>query len=236
LLKYLEKFIYKNSDVILGQSQETLNHIKNFVDKPFFLYRNLPKIPEVNQELEKEQKTGVKLIVYAGLLGFAQGILEICKNVDFENIRCEFHIYGRGMQEEDIKNFISNSDKPIYFHGAFLKSEANTILSKYDAALVPLATHIKGAMPSKIYELIQLEVPILFSGKGDGATLIIEEEIGLVSKPGDWKSINSMLDSFSKMSEQEINKWINNQRSLHRDRFNYNTQFEKLNTFLKKHC
>tara|TARA_R110002051_G_scaffold317941_1_gene399659 strand:- start:1907 stop:3106 length:1200 start_codon:yes stop_codon:yes gene_type:complete len=234
LLTRIEKFIYRNSIAIIGQSDEIVSHIKDFVERPTFLYRNLPEDLSENIVLGKTMENDKKRIVYAGLLGYAQGILEICKNVDFDSYDFEFHIYGRGMQEEGIKEYISSNSKSIHFHGAFAKREAKGILTKYDAALVPLSTHIKGAFPSKIYELIQLEVPILFSGEGDGAELIKEENIGLSSTPGDWTSINKMLKYYSEMTNDEIDVWKINQRKLQKNKFNYQKQFENLGFFLNQ--
>ncbi|MCK0137250.1 glycosyltransferase family 4 protein [Arenibacter sp. S6351L] len=234
LLTSIEKFIYRNSVAIIGQSDEILSHIKHFVVRPIFLYKNLPQDLSENFVLDKTMENNKKRIVYAGLLGYAQGILEICKNVNFEAYGFEFHIYGRGMQEEGIKQYIKYNSKSIYFHGEFEKKEAHSILTKYDAALVPLSTHIKGAFPSKIYELIQLEVPILFSGEGDGAELIKEENIGLSSIPGDWTSVNTMLKYFSRMTKDEVDVWKTNQRKLQKNKFNYHKQFESLEIFLNQ--
>ena len=41
-------------------------------------------------------------IIYAGLLGIAQDVLAICKNVDFEALNTELHIYGDGNQKNEI--------------------------------------------------------------------------------------------------------------------------------------
>ena len=48
---------------------------------------------------------GEKLkIVYAGLLGIAQGINKLCEELNYNNI--EFHIYGAGAEKEKIQSFI----------------------------------------------------------------------------------------------------------------------------------
>ena len=129
---------------------------------------------------------------------FEQGVLEIAKEIDFESLGMEFHIYGKGMEEKEIELFCNSNVTPIYFHGVFQPSEAYEILSKYDAAIVTLKNRIYGAVPSKMFELIQYEVPILYSGGGEGNEIIEKYQLGLTCKPGNYKSMNSMFNAFRK--------------------------------------
>ncbi len=96
LLLKMERFCYRNSDLIVGQSEEILHHISNFEKEiPLFLYRNIPNfsIPKIRESNSTEE---IK-IVYAGLLGMAQGIFGICQRICFpENV--SFHIYGAGQK------------------------------------------------------------------------------------------------------------------------------------------
>src|SRR5690606_10702430 len=81
LLK-MERFCYRNADLIVGQSEEILQHISKFEkEKPTFLYRNIPNfdVPLIKEKTKTEE---IK-IVYAGLLGIAQGIYEICHRITF---------------------------------------------------------------------------------------------------------------------------------------------------------
>ena len=40
-------------------------------------------------------------IIYAGLLGHAQNILQTCMNINFKNLDLVFHIYGEGSQKRN---------------------------------------------------------------------------------------------------------------------------------------
>lgn len=94
----MERFCYRNADLIVGQSEEILQHISNFeTAKSSFLYRNIPdfSIPEI---ASKNSSTEIK-IVYAGLLGMAQGLFQLCNQLSFpENV--SLHIYGAGPEDE----------------------------------------------------------------------------------------------------------------------------------------
>ena len=232
LLYFLEKFIYRNADQITGQSDEIIAHINSFTECPKMTYRNLPRhVTPPEQPYAVTPDT--KKLVYAGLLGAAQGILSICQNTDFRALNCELHIYGKGMEEEQIVAFLKeNPERGIRFWGAFAPDQVNEILSPYDAALVPLATRIYGAVPSKLFELVHLHLPVLFSGGGEGATIVEKEEIGLVAEPGDMESFNDMVRQFSELGDTELLKMSDRQKVLSQTSLNYYSQFKKLKEFI----
>lgn len=68
-------------------------HVKTIVPKTeSLLYRNFPDFEPPKIEASNKMNSSKIKIVYAGLLGVAQGVLKLCENLDFSNI--EFHIYG----------------------------------------------------------------------------------------------------------------------------------------------
>ena len=130
---YIEKFIYRNADGILGQSNEILKHISQFDSpKDKFLYRNLQRYEIINSN-KKRNKT-IQRIVYAGLLGVAQNILGIIENIDFKSIGAEFHLYGGGNQTSMIEEYLKNHNNNVFYHGYVSKSEIANELAKYDAS------------------------------------------------------------------------------------------------------
>ena len=94
MLQKIERFNYKKANLILGQSQEILTHVKTIVsNKETLLLRNYPDFePPKIESKNVGNPTKIKL-VYAGLLGVAQGVLKLCENLDYSNI--EFHIQVR---------------------------------------------------------------------------------------------------------------------------------------------
>ena len=45
----MERLCYRNADLIVGQSEEILEHISNFEKETYFLYRNIPTLMSFNQ-------------------------------------------------------------------------------------------------------------------------------------------------------------------------------------------
>ena len=232
MLKKIEAFNYKNSTAIAGQSNEILQHIKDMGFKqPTFLYRNLqPTTP--NSKIQKHKEFS---IVYAGLLGVAQGVFEILKHVNFDAIGVKFHIYGDGAEKEDIVAYIkSNNIKNVSYKGMVTKKELTSILPKYHFALVPLTTHIKGAVPSKIFELALSCVPIVFMGSGEPSVLIKENGLGYTVAPKAYTALNDLLKRVSEMENLEYNKLLNNCETASIKQFNFENQIKDFNTFLEK--
>lgn len=232
LLCRMESYIYKNSDVISGQSQEIIDHIRGFTLRPSFVYRNIPKN---GSGFETNLPSRVpKKVVYAGLLGFAQGIYKICSEIDFNSLGLEFHIYGNGMEREEIEAFIDeNQERGVFYQGTFKKEEAANVLRGYDAALVPLTVRINGAVPSKIFELTNLGVPVLFAGGGEGASIVEGMGLGMTCAPGDVRAIEKMLIDFDNLSEMEYSLIKKRLLNASENSFNYKEQFTSFLNFME---
>lgn len=230
-LEKIELYNYRHSDLIMGQSNEILHHVKSKCGKPLFLYRNIA--PEEHRAEIIKFKNGIK-IIYAGLLGVAQGVFEICRNVNFKKLGVEFHIYGGGHEESMIKEYIEqNTESNIFYHGSVSKAELHKILPQYHASIVPLANRIYGAVPSKIYELISLNVPILFCGGGEGSDIVKDNRVGFISEPGDFKQLSSNISKFVDMDEQTYKQLMDNCTAMTSDQLNFQYQIEQLNNRLK---
>jgi glycosyltransferase involved in cell wall biosynthesis len=193
------------------------------------VYRNVPKFKEYTP---KEKNKNIIKIVYAGLLGYAQGILNICKELNFKELGAELHIYGSGMEEEEIIKITKNEDKNIYFHGVKTASEIKEEIRKFDIGLVPLKNKIHGAFPSKIFELTQLGVPILYVGGGEAAKIIENEEIGFYCEPEDYANLKSIIINFREMKPIEYNRISLNGLFLHKNKFKLEYQLNLLSDFI----
>lgn len=227
----LERFNYKNADAILGQSNVILEHIASFPSsRKYFLYRNLQKY-QISMDNSKHRNGKLK-IVYAGLLGVAQDLLGIIKNVDFESLGAELHLYGGGNQTEEIQSFIKNS-KSIFYHGYVSKAEVALRLIENDVALIPLAVSIHGAVPSKIFDTVPTGLPILFCGGGEGAEIVKQFKIGLVSQSGDYESLQKNIELFATMSDKDYSFFSERCLKTAQLEFDFDRQMEKAYKFLR---
>lgn len=231
LLEGLERFIYKRSDGILGQSQEIVDYINSRGFKNTFLFRNGVDFERFREIPSHERGNAQRRIVYAGLLGFAQGILNICQTIDFGKLGLEFHIYGAGTEKEQIINFIQNNpERGIFFKGVVTREDIPDMLKQHDGALIPLTKMIYGAVPSKIYEAMAAELPVIFSGEGEGARIIADNQLGWVNKPGDIQQLHENLKVFAKADLTQIKA---NGRRLAETTFNRPNQVKSLFDYLE---
>lgn len=198
MLERIERFNYRKADLVLGQSDEILTHIKKiYPHKATFLYRNFPDFPPPKAcDISKSSSSKIKL-VYAGLLGIAQGILQLCQRLKYDAI--EFHIYGAGAEQEMIKKYISaHPELPIVYHGEVTRTFLHQQLLNYDLGIIPLRSRIYGSVPSKIFEYAALGLPMLYYGGGEGETLVLKHHLGWVARAGDYTQLNEMLSSLTK--------------------------------------
>ncbi|WP_418510461.1 glycosyltransferase family 4 protein [Corallibacter sp.] len=207
LLERIERFNYKKADLVLGQSEEILAHITSiFPEKNTFLYRNFPDF-DPPKLVEKPTNHGKIKMVYAGLLGIAQGIYKLCTELDYSNI--QFHVYGAGAEKESIENLIAtNPELDIVYHGEIARSELHQALLQYDLTIIPLLNRIYGSVPSKIFEYGKLGLPMLYFGGGEGETVIENHKLGWVVPSSDYKALNLQL---SKIAITELNHCFKNQ-------------------------
>ncbi len=202
---FMERFIYKKATLILGQSNEILMHIGSYYpDKKTFLYRNFPDHQISEIALKTEENGPIKLF-YAGLLGVAQGVFELCQNIDLEGKNIELHLFGDGTEKSQIEEFIKQQTQPkIFFHGMLDRNALHEKLNSFDIAIVPLKTRIYGSVPSKIFEYGSLGFPILYFGGGEGENIIRENNLGWVAEVGNYAALNEKLFEISKLSKSEL--------------------------------
>lgn len=226
---FFERFIYKKSTLIFGQSEEIISHIHSVLpNKKCFLYRNYPDHFIENMDFETDPNAPVKLF-YAGLLGVAQGVFELIQQLNFENLNIELHIFGDGAEKKQIELFLAeNPNKKIFFYGMLERNALHEALKRFDIALVPLKTRIYGSVPSKIFEYSALGFPILYFGGGEGEMIIKQNNLGWVAPVGDFESLNAALFEIDKKGKTEIQlmkKVIFEHAKIH---FNLNKQMKML--------
>jgi glycosyltransferase involved in cell wall biosynthesis len=232
LFSGIENIMYRLSDAMIGQSNETCSYLKQKSDKPILLYRNLTKL-NFNQIVNEQGLNSKKKIVYAGLLGFAQGVFNICKNIDFKSLDIEFHIFGDGIEKSLIENFIQqNSECNIFLHQTITKDEMQKKLLSYDATIIPLTKNIYGAFPSKITMAMAAGLPIFFSGDGEGFKIVDEFNLGYVSEAGNLNTLEKNIIEFSRLNHQQINLMKLNIMNVVEKDFNYVDQQSKLCKFI----
>ena len=202
---FMERFIYQKASILLGQSQEILDHVHSiFPNKQGYLYRNYPDHVEKQCELQTSAEPTIK-VFYAGLLGVAQGVYELCRQLDLVGTRIELHIFGDGAEKKEIEAYLQNHpQQPIFFHGMMDRKALHEMLKTFDIAIVPLTTRIYGSVPSKIFEYGSLGFPILYFGGGEGENIVTNHELGWVVPVGDFSAMQHQLLEINALDKSEL--------------------------------
>lgn len=229
LLEKIERFNYRYSNLVLGQSKEILSHVKSlFPQKKTFLYRNFPDFETTLPEYKINSNQKFKM-VYAGLLGVAQGIYKLCKNLDYNRI--QFHIYGSGAEKLAIEHLIKNNPKlDIIYHGEVSRKELHTVLNKYDFTIIPLLNRIYGSVPSKIFEYARLGMPIMYFGGGEGEGIILKHALGWVAQSSNYEDLNEKISQLDITKLELKNRVAIRKEAL--DNFDFNNQLNQFITLI----
>lgn len=193
----LEEFLYKKSVLITGQTQGIVENIKtrfpkkniywlpNGVDLNFYN----PDLTQSNWRLENGFDKDDLLLLYAGIIGHAQG-LEIILNAankTKEQQRIKYLILGSGPEKDKLLKLKEELRlENVFFLDLIPKSEMPFIVKAVDVALVPLKKLdlFLGAIPSKIFENSAMKKPLLLGVDGEAKELFIDKgNAGLFFEP-----------------------------------------------------
>lgn len=184
----LEEFLYRKSELITGQTQGICTNIQNrFPKKQVYwlpngvdieFYQSGKKYNDKRLELGLQKADFV--CMYAGIIGHAQGletILQAAHQLQ-EYPKIKFVILGSGPEKEKLlilKESMQLSN--VVFHDAVTKDQMPAYVQSSDIAIIPLKKIelFQGAIPSKIFENLAMQKPILLGVEGEAKKLFIDD-------------------------------------------------------------
>ncbi len=221
LLCKMELFCYRNSNLILGQSKEILSHIdKKEVSSALLLYRNFPDF-KPQKPIDKPIVEDIK-IVYAGLTGVAQGLYKVCSSINLPK-HISIHIYGTGSDADQLKSLAKEN---VFYQGEIKREELHKKIQEYHLGFVPLTNRIYGSVPSKIFELSRLGIPILYVAGGEGENIVSENQLGWVIPVNDLDKLQNFIDT---LTAEKMTMFSRQQVQLNAvNQFDFSSQFQQL--------
>jgi glycosyltransferase involved in cell wall biosynthesis len=128
------------------------------------------------------------VFIFAGLMGHAQGldqILDIAASMPADQPG-RFVLVGEGPERQHLEERIAREKIPrVKLVPAQKRERVPALLAAADVALVSLGMSIPGAVPSKIYEAMAAQLPILLIADGEPARRIEQAGCGIAVNPGD---------------------------------------------------
>ena len=193
----LEKKLYHKSILVTGQTQGICKNInQRFPNvKTFWLpngvdvsYYN-PSTVSGNWRIANGFNQDDILFLYAGIIGIAQGLEIILTAAEFliSNPSIKFIFVGSGPEKEKLISI--KSDKKlsnVYFFDAVSKLHMPQIVQASDVSIIPLRKLdlFLGAIPSKIFENLAMEKPVILAVDGEARELFVTQgKCALFSEP-----------------------------------------------------
>jgi glycosyltransferase involved in cell wall biosynthesis len=231
-LEFLEKYIYKHASLIVsvtdsyipiieakGINKKKIKKISNGVD--ISLFKPLEKDQSLINTLELNNKF---IVSYFGTLGLSHSIITILKTAELliNSKDIMFFIIGDGAEKDDlIKYAKSKNINNVKFKKFVEKKELNKYYSISDVMLVPLRNIplFKHVIPSKIFEIMAMELPLILSVEGEAKEIIRRANSGLLVKPEDPISLKEAI-MYLKNNEKQRKKLGSNGRIFVENEFN----------------
>jgi glycosyltransferase involved in cell wall biosynthesis len=166
-------------------SQKNLYWLPNGVDPEWFNPEKYSDQWRYENGFKKEDL----LLLYAGILGHAQGLEVIIKAASRLNHLPHIHwiLVGDGPVKEELTQLSSKlNTRNVHFMGNQPRHFMPMIVKACDATVVPLKKLplFEGAIPSKIFENLAMEVPVVLGVEGEARELFIRQgQAGLAFEP-----------------------------------------------------
>ena len=193
----LEAKLYHKSVLVTGQTQgicKSINErfpkvktywLPNGVDASYYN----PLTVTGNWRKENGFHDNDILFLYAGIIGLAQGleiILSAAEKVK-ENSNIKFILLGSGPEKEKLQSIQKHKQLTnVYFFDAVSKTQMPQIVQASDVSIIPLRKLdlFLGAIPSKIFENLAMEKPVILAVDGEARELFVNQgKCALYSEP-----------------------------------------------------
>jgi glycosyltransferase involved in cell wall biosynthesis len=193
----LEARLYKKSVLVTGQTQGICKSIKTrFPGKDVYWLPNGvdigfydPATMRSNWRVENGFTENDFVVMYAGIIGIAQGLeilLQAAEKLQ-NDTNVKIVLMGSGPEKEKLLAMKQNLGlKNVFFFDVLPKEKMPQAVAACDAAVIPLRKLdlFKGAIPSKIFENLAMQKPVLLGVEGEAKELFIDEgRCGLFFEP-----------------------------------------------------
>jgi glycosyltransferase involved in cell wall biosynthesis len=207
--KVLEEFIYRNSDLITGQTRGIVQNIQSRMPgKPVALITNgmeVRALPRHTASLAEKRRTfGWQesfLVGYAGIHGLAQGLETILEAAEILRSHRDitFVLFGDGPDKDKLLALAGQRGLTnLKFYPPQPREKILEIIRCFDVALVPLRglELYRGALPSKLFEAMGCGVPLVASVAGEAQALVNQAGGGICVPPENAQAIAEAILRF----------------------------------------
>jgi len=218
-LEYAEKRMYESASHIVtvgegykqriikkGISPEKISVVMNGVDLKHF--HPIMDTKSIREEFRSKDKF---VCAYFGTVGMAHGLEVILKAAHDGCGRVsndiKFWIVGDGARRQELENEAKrlNLDNVI-FTGIIPKEKMPIVIAASDVCLVHLlgTDLFQSVIPSKIFEFMAMNLPIIMGVRGPAQDLVIDAGAGIAMIPDDPESLLKCIDYIKKQGKDSF--------------------------------
>jgi colanic acid biosynthesis glycosyl transferase WcaI len=186
-----------------GVPADRIDVISNGVDLDFYRPEAAPPLPL--PELQR-RTPGEFLVGYLGNFGAGQEIrtvVDAAKQLDGAGSQVRFVLVGDGTKMPEVETHASEAGiSNLTIHPPIAKESTRDFYNACDLCLVPLAPVpiFSETVPSKIFEVMACERPVLASVAGEAARIVEGSGGGMVTPPGDAAALAGAIRRFFEMT------------------------------------
>lgn len=239
----LEAWLYRGAGALSGQSREIVSHIERVHPRARVIeVTNGVEMERFGRHLaDREAKEWLgpaegPVFLYAGLLGHAQGlerILDVIRGLP-PTTPGRLVLMGDGPLRESLAERLARGQDPrVTLRPAVPRERVPAVLAAADVALIPLATRLPGAVPSKVYEAMATGLPILLVADGEPRDRVVEAACGLAVSPGDPRAF---VRAFERLTIDRDFRDVLGQRGIRaaRERYSRESTVARLGQLLRE--
>jgi colanic acid biosynthesis glycosyl transferase WcaI len=227
---WLEEICYRKAQRVVVTAQEMVDHLveRGFRRNKTVVIRNGSNTDlfrfdakarqQYRQVLEIDDKF---VIVYAGLLGIAQGlhaVIDAARLLMSQEPQIHFLLIGSGPEKESLQQYASEMKLTnLTFLSAQPRESIPAYLSAGDVALIPLTRkRLLGALPSKMFDAMACQRPIILSAEGEAKQILDRAEAGLFAEPENASTIAAAILQLKEAPELCVQMGINGRLMVER--------------------
>jgi len=244
IIKKIVKFIYLKTDIILAQS----NSFKKIIQK------ELPKdqkykvflFPSWADDIKKIQKKPYSKkkylsILYVGNIGHAQNLenLVLATELVKSKINIKWTIIGDGRKKEHFVSLVNKHSLQKYFSILPFRNYKYLYKNFYSCDCCYLSLQkgkiLNSTIPAKLQTYMNLGKPILASIAGEGKSIIVKANCGLVSPPNNHIHLAKNITNLAKMSNAKLQQLGRNSKLFYKNNFNQKKILNSLDEVIKNY-
>ncbi|MFP4522847.1 MAG: glycosyltransferase family 4 protein [Fibrobacterota bacterium] len=244
-LEWMEKYMYKTAGHIVAVGKGYKNNItsKNVPDEKvsviyngvdLSVYQKSDNGGKVREEFGLIDK---KVVSYIGTIGMAHGlevVLEAARKTKGKDI--VYLIVGDGARRKELQeNAKKEGLENVVFTGRMPKDRMPEVWSAIDISLIHLKKSdlFKSVIPSKMFEAMAMEIPVIMGVAGEAGELVKESGAGVCMDPENAEELVEKIDDILG-DEAKAKRLGENGRKFVEQRFNRDTLAEDYMRILEK--